>query len=171
MLITTPYGLGTTISAKDMPLPFELEKVEYAGKRYNAVYSDGKRVYCVSDSTIETHSLTKFKRAQKFVVNDEPKNLRIYDNGGETQDRYTIVFTGKYKKDKDHNNNTWYKYMGLSENPYYPTGVCEYGEAKNIIDRPTYSHLGKKIPYSKLPFDCKKLVVEYYAALWGFEMN
>jgi len=108
---------------------------------------------------------------QQFLNSDNsPRYIRIYDNGGESFDRYTIVFTGRYDKNKDEQGNKWYKYVGSSENPYYPQGFYQHGESKNeIIDRPTYSHLGKKITFDKLPLDCQKAVLEDYASIWGFD--
>ena len=32
-------------------------------------------------------------RRQLFETDGIPKHIRVYDNGGETTDRYTIVFT------------------------------------------------------------------------------
>jgi len=32
-------------------------------------------------------------RAERFMPDGVPKNIRIYDNGGITLDRYTVVFS------------------------------------------------------------------------------
>jgi len=54
-------------------------------------------------------------RVEKFMPNGVPKNIRIYDNGGETVDRYTVVFTGNFKG----RGGRCY-YLGMSESPFHP---------------------------------------------------
>lgn len=55
-------------------------------------------------------------------------------------------------------------YLGMSENPFH--GFGQHGQG--VIDRPSYKHLGKKIPYSALTDDCKRLVMQDYADIWDF---
>lgn len=106
---------------------------------------------------------------QQFLNSDNsPRYVRIYDNGGETFDRYTVVFTGNYLKTGSDGVRR-FQYVGMSENPYHPQGFCQHGESEwQPIDRPTYSHLGKKITFDKLPQDCQKAVLDDYASIWGF---
>ena len=90
----------------------------------------------------------------------DPRWIRCYDNGGESFDRYTVVFTrGKYC------------YLGMSAHPSHPQGFGQHGEwpqGSPAIDRlGGYSHLGRKINFSELPEDCQKLVKDTYATLWG----
>ena len=101
-------------------------------------------------------------RKEQFMPNGVPKNIRVYDNGGETIDRYTVVFTGNFKG----RNGRCY-YLGMSENPYHPQGFGQHGEADFVIDYPTYSHLGKKITFGKLPKDCQRAVIDDYKDIWG----
>lgn len=51
-------------------------------------------------------------RAERFMPNDVPRYVRIYDNGGETADRYTVVFTGL--------RTGWHQLLSMSAAPFHP---------------------------------------------------
>jgi len=92
-----------------------------------------------------------------------PRWIRCYDNGGESVDRYTVVYTrlqGKYPRG-------YCAYVAMSAYPFHPQGVGMHGGHMGRIDRPRYSHLGKRIRFRDLPTDCKRLVVQDYTELWG----
>jgi len=74
--------------------------------------------------------------------------IRIYDNGGKTFDRYTAIFM-----DRNYpcTLNT-YECLGMSENPFYPQGFCQHSAAM------PGQHLGKRIELSELPADCQKAI-------------
>lgn len=103
----------------------------------------------------------ELQRIQSLVPNGTPRYVRCYDNGGETFDRYTIVFTGNYK-----NRVSKCEYIGSSEYPFAPQGFGQHGEANDPIDTPAYSHLGKKVKYEDLPTDVKKFIMQDYVANW-----
>jgi hypothetical protein len=119
-------------------------------------------------------------RARHFTPRNEPRWVRIYDNGGQTADRYTVVFTGQYDKGGRGYGST---YLLSSENPYGPNGIGlvdtwvrgysgfkhDDGTWQHDIDRPRYSHLGKKIGWKALPPDVRKFALEVYADLWKLE--
>lgn len=90
----------------------------------------------------------------------QPKYIRVYDNKGETIDRFTVVFT---KKRNEHGE---FVYVGMSENPYSPNGFGQHGFTNNQIDAPSYSHLGKKVKWNDLTEQCKKVVIDTYNSLW-----
>ena len=100
-------------------------------------------------------------RREQFMPNGVPKNIRIYDDG-ETFDRYTVVFTGRFK-----GRERQCFYLGMSHNPTHPQGFSQHHEADYIIDKPAYGHLGKKITFDKLPTECQKVVISAYKELWG----
>ena len=111
------------------------------------------------------------ERAARIIPNGKPRYIRCYDNGGTTADRYTCVFTGNYNnigkpKRQFRASNFWY--VGMSDNPFHPQGVGQHGESPRPIDRPTSSHLGKKIPYDKLSVHAQMLVMQDYLFLWNF---
>jgi hypothetical protein len=105
------------------------------------------------------------QRRERLMPNGIPKWIRCYDDGGETIDRYTVVYT---KLSGDIGG----LYVGMSAAPYHPQGVCLHGQGDygRPIDRPTYGHLGKKIQFNDLPDDCRKVVLNDYASLWGLEV-
>lgn len=67
------------------------------------------------------------------------KILKIYDNGGKTWDRYTVL--------------TNHGALGLSENPNSSQGFSQWGEA---IDG---NHLGKRINLVDLPGNVQKHIL------------
>lgn len=103
------------------------------------------------------------ERKNRLLPGGIPRYIRCYDNGGETIDRYTVVFTGNYRSSVE-GKETFY--VGMSGSPFHPQGVCQHGSHKTPIDQPRYSHLGKKITFRTLPEDCQKVVVSDYKDLW-----
>lgn len=104
-------------------------------------------------------------RTESLIPNGIPKWIRVYDNGGETFDRYTCVFTKKACTNT--HGDRWFQYVGMSANPFHPQGFGQHGESdRRPVDKPTYSHLGKKIKFEDLPEDCRKLVISDYKELW-----
>lgn len=112
-------------------------------------------------------------RLAALIPNGTPRYLRIYDNGGHTKpngtaDRYTVVFTGKHDQSKPYHRRQSL-YLGMSGNPYSPQGFCQHGHGNDPwpIDRPTSSHLGKKIKWKELPEDCQRAALDTYKDIWG----
>jgi len=102
------------------------------------------------------------ERYDSLLPEGKPRYIRCYDNQGLTIDRYTVVFTGRYT----HKTNGDFIDLSMNSNPYHPQGFGQYGYSDYPIDRPAYSHLGKKIKFDDLPEDCKKLVLSDYIDLW-----
>jgi len=110
------------------------------------------------------------QRIKTFMPNGIPKNVRCYDNGGETADRYTVVFTGNYRRKGN------FQYVGMNAAPFHPQGIGQHGESPRQIDTnksgfaPAMGrkcHLGRRIPFADLPADCKLLVIQDYRSLWN----
>jgi len=121
---------------------------------------------------MEVRKSKKDVRCESLLPENKPKNVRCYDNGGESFDRFTVVFTGNYK------GRDGCDYVGMSEFPFHPQGFGQHGYAENIIDTnksgfaPAIgrkNHLGKRIAFSELPEDCQKLVLSDYKAMWDLE--
>jgi hypothetical protein len=164
----TPYGNATILQGKENEKHLLLEQCAIVGGMFGTVYIDKKYVYGYNGYDCYQFPLKQFTKALRLLVNEQPKYIRVYDNGGETFDRYTVVFTGNYLKTGSDGVRR-FQYVGMSENPYHPQGFCQHGESEwQPIDRPTYSHLGKKITFDKLPQDCQKAVLDDYASIWGF---
>jgi len=102
-------------------------------------------------------------RKRKHKAYDEaglPLYVRCYDDGGESFDRYTVVFT------RLNLGRGWQFYLAMSSHPFSPQGFGQHGEGARI-DTPTYRHLGKKVTFSALPEDCQKCVMQDYREYWG----
>ena len=104
----------------------------------------------------------KEARRERLYTNRIPKYVRCYDNGSESIDQYTVVFTGNFISRKRH---CWY--LSMSTTPFHPQGFAQYGWRERPIDRPTYGHLGKKIKFEDLPEDCQTLIRRDYEEIWG----
>lgn len=79
-------------------------------------------------------------------------NLVIYDNGGETVDRYTVVFTD-WKDEAG-----WFDCLGISDNPTHPQyGFSQWGTAE------LGPHLGKRITLGELPKEIQEHIKERLA--------
>ena len=101
-------------------------------------------------------------RKARLLPEGKPRYIRCYDNGGETWDRYTVVFTGRYRGRRGQ-----FMHVGMDHKPYHPQGFCQHGFNYSQIDYPTYGHLGKKISFDDLPADCQELVLSDYLVIWG----
>lgn len=78
------------------------------------------------------------EQINKYLINELAVKA-IYDNGGKTADRYTIVFSDKSA-------------LGLSDNPESPQGFSQWEPGP--VE--TGKHLGKKILFSQLPKNVQK---------------
>jgi hypothetical protein len=69
---------------------------------------------------------TPRRQAKKFLDGDCPKEvLAIFDNGGKTFDRYTVIYT---HVEFNHRGEPWLGYRGMSEHPFDPQGFGIYSE-------------------------------------------
>jgi len=117
-------------------------------------------------------------RAARLLPGGIPRWLRIYDNGGETFDRFTVCFTGKAGTIRTpHNRRASCQYRGMSTHPFDPQGFGQWGETWDRhcdVNKHGFApamgrkcHLGKSIAFADLPEDCRKLVLSDYRDLWG----
>lgn len=77
----------------------------------------------------------------------ETMDVRIYDNGGKTADRYTAVYMDEPERQKG-----LYACVGMDDRPFSPQGFGQHGVAM------PGAHLGKRIDFADLPKDCQRLV-------------
>ena len=106
--------------------------------------------------------MNKTQRKENLLPQGTPRYVRCYDNGGETADRYTVVFTGRYKQ----NTGGEFWYVGMSGNPFHHLGIGTHGSSRTQIDYPSYGHLGKKVKFDDLTENCKLCVLQTYKDLW-----
>jgi len=76
-------------------------------------------------------------------------NIKCYDNGGESLDRFTIVYMERIAFGENA-----YESRSMCDSPKHPCGVSLYA----TVDDGT--HLGKAIRFEDLPIDCQKVVNE-----------
>lgn len=112
------------------------------------------------------------KRIEKLMPNEVPKYIRCYDNGGESIDRYTVVFIGRYR----HKFGGEGMYLAMNESPFHPQGFGQHGFFKD--ESPDVNKwgfapmvhkkcgLGTRIRFSDLPKDCQTLVLQDYKQMW-----
>lgn len=110
-------------------------------------------------------------RTERLMPGGVPRYVRCYDNGGETIDRYTVVYSGRIPGQL----RGWCQYVGMSAAPFHPQGFGQHGEADHAIDVDRWGfppalgrrgRLGRRIPFGALPADCRRLVLEDYRELW-----
>lgn len=109
-------------------------------------------------------------RLQTLLPDGKPKYVRIYDNDGESIDRYTVVFSGNYT------SKTGGEHVVLAMNgrPFHPQGFGQHCNSMEIIDAPQgwapaigrKCHLGRRIEWEDLPEDCRTFVLREYRELW-----
>jgi hypothetical protein len=105
------------------------------------------------------------EREKRLLPEGIPRYVRCYDNGGESFDRYTVVFTGRYR----HKTRGSCLYVGASNHPFHPQGFGQHGESPTAIDYPRYSHLGRKVRFDALPADVQRFVAFTYVDLWDLK--
>lgn len=96
-------------------------------------------------------------QSKKFLDTDCPSGvLAIYDNGGQTQDRYTVFYKGV---EVDHRNRPWIGFRGMSESPTSPHGfgIYEEMEAYQVAQFRSSSYR-QSAKWSDLPEEVKACV-------------
>jgi hypothetical protein len=104
-------------------------------------------------------------RSERLLPNGKPRYVHCYDNGGESIDRYTVIFTGRYR----HKTGGEFIYLAMNAAPFHPQGFGQHGGSDKQIDWPRYGHLGRKIQFDVLPADCQRLVLSDYRDLWDIK--
>ena len=75
---------------------------------------------------------------------NEMEIRKIYDNGGETFDRYSVIFTNGC-------------FLGMSHNPRSPQGFSQWSDENGYVDGP---HLGEEIDFDELPEEVQERLNE-----------
>ena len=109
-------------------------------------------------------------RSERFAPGGAPRYIRVYDNGGRSFDRFTVIFSGRYR----HKTGGEFMLLGMSSNPFWPQGFGQHSSYNIQVDAPAgwapaigqKCHLGTRIPFADLPKDCKILVWQDYGELW-----
>jgi len=80
----------------------------------------------------------------------DKEDLRYWDNGGKTVDRYGVVWPDG-------------SCVSMSGAPFHPQGFCQHGNSVfepdcEEHDGDLYSFLGRMISFNDLPADCQTVV-------------
>lgn len=76
----------------------------------------------------------------------EMLDVRLFDNGGETLDRYTAIFT------PTNGDPTWY--LAMSEHPFHPQGFGQHGDGdvSGVMERDA------ELPLDDAPEDVRRCI-------------
>lgn len=96
-----------------------------------------------TDVTIKTFD----NRADAINFAKYLNTLRIYDNGGKTLDRYTIIFM-----DRPERQYNTFTALGCNSEPFHGIG-------QNCIAMPG-RHLGKRIGFEDCPSEVQKFIMQ-----------
>lgn len=87
-------------------------------------------------------------------------NIKVYDNGGRTFDRYTVIYVDQIEDNGMGKRLPFGVFM--SDDPTHPQGVFIRDQ---IEDSP---RLGDVIPFASLPKKCQKSVLEDVEEILAF---
>lgn len=120
---------------------------------------------------VRVKSKRVLNRLKSLLPGGVPRWVRCYDAGENGPcDRYTVVFCGR-------SFYGVFPYLAMNAAPFHPQGFGQHGETAGkpcdvnrwgfapIIGRKC--HLGRRIPFTALPPDCQRLVLQDYRELWG----
>jgi len=113
------------------------------------------------------------KRVERLMPGGVPRYIRIYDNGGESLDNYTCVFTGHYRNRTG--GEFWY--LAMNAAPFHPQGIGMHGSSPDQIDSirgswagcsigRRHPALGVRVAWHSLPADVQKCILQTYRNLW-----
>jgi hypothetical protein len=100
-----------------------------------------------------------WRKDKNLEAEYRPKYMKVYDNGGATLDRYTIIFTRKKVNARE------YLALKLSDEP----DDQFHNKHTILLDKASSSYVslpGKEIQFDDLPVICQEIAQEYYADLW-----
>lgn len=119
-------------------------------------------------------------RADKLLPGGIPRWVRCYDNEGESADRYSVVFTGRYTQ----RTEGQHVLLSMNSQPSHPQGIGQHGYYQHPPDTYTDDRAqvrwppaigrkhwrkayGKRIAFTDLPLACQAAVLDTYRVLWA----
>ena len=109
------------------------------------------------------------RAGKRWLEGAPPEVLDVFDNGGKTADRYTVVFGGPMlilpdNADDANMGNVHVPYLGMGENPSHPQGVGMWGELRAYeVAVYRYKHGRERIRWADLPDAVKECVIRSIA--------
>ena len=126
-----------------------------------------KKLGAASVAPVASTPAARKLRAACLMKRCEPRYVHCYDDGGQSFDRYTVVFTGRYR----HKTGGRGVYIAASAHPFHPQGFGQYCENEGQLDAPRYAHLGKKVAFAALPWDVQQFARQTYLSLWDIRQE
>jgi hypothetical protein len=181
--VTAPVrALAADVEEYTIPISTYDDGTERGGMAEAGEYADQWRDV-VTDSEGRFVRFADKSRPERLAPGGVPRWIRCYDNGGETADRYTVVYSGKAAVERSE-HHTEYPYRGMSSDPFHPQGFGQSGATPNqpcdtLGKKPGWhwppavgrkNHLGKRITWHDLPHDCQRLVWRDYAEIWKLKV-
>jgi hypothetical protein len=124
---------------------------------------------------IRRQSKREVNRLKALLPGGVPRWVRCYQG----EPTYIVCFTGKAGTARAPGHRPEYSYIEISK---YPFSCQDIGVSASSIGKPLdvdrwgfppamgrKNHLGRRIPFTALPEDCRKLVLRDYCELWGLK--
>lgn len=118
--------------------------------RVYAVYTRGGAFCAYIEATSKEQAIKQVQKETGIF-----HNVRIYDNGGKSFDRYTAVFLDRLEKIQYVSwgkSQALYDALGFNAYPFAPQGFGQHCTAA------PGKHLGKRIDFNDLPEDAQRFV-------------
>jgi len=118
------------------------------------------------------------ERIDRLMPNGIPRWIRVWDSGSKKNNRYTVVYTGRYRQ-RGLSRHSCTKEWPLSRYVRMTSGIYQHGVSRTIIDCPSgfaekmgrkcrhKPALGRRIRFQDLPDDCQKVVLNDYCDIWN----
>lgn len=103
-------------------------------------------------------------RIESLLPNGKPKHLRLYLLDTEKMFGYTAIFSGNWKG-RPLGHTYCVNFNSRPNHPQY--GVYMRDMIQGDIDRPRYSHLGKKVSFDDLNPECQEAILAEYKDIWS----
>ena len=87
--------------------------------------------------------------ANTVTIDGKRYVCRIYDNGGETLDRYTIALKAR----RDPLGRLYYPYLASSTSPFHSFG--QHGESEHFLRG---GHLGTRVAFEDVPEEVREFI-------------
>ena len=118
----------------------------------------------------------QLQRHDSLMPNGIPKYVRVYDSP-EYGDRFTVIFSGNYRKRQSNGRFDDVQVIGMNESPTHPQGFCQHTSYPDHIDKVNgwppavgrKNHLGTRIAFSDLPKVCQDIIIDDYKAIWDLK--
>lgn len=108
-------------------------------------------------------SVRRSMRWEQLMYFDVPRWIHVFDNGGETIDRYMVVFHGL--------RQGVVPCLSMNSAPFHPQGFGQNGELSRNWNYHGTARFGKRRVFADLPLDCQWLTLVDYCNYWHLDFT